>query len=938
MSVRLLLFVCLFFSVQRSLSQVVTTVPAFPTADSEVTLIFDLAQAKDSRAAGLLGKTGDVYLWSGAGTTETGDAFQFQPTGQTNFNAPFVPGTMTALGNNKWQIRLVPRTYFNVPANQPIRRLGVLLKSSDGRAQTEDLYVRIYDNRLSINRVEPTEKDFFVSPNTTLPVRYRTSQRAALSLTVDGQPITNVLDRDSLRAQLNTGTQLGTRRMVVFRAMTMTSPTGQAAADTFYFTVRPEPTVAELPAGMRDGVNYTSPSTATLVLFAPRKSFVYAIGEFNNWRPSPEYLMKRTPDGNRYWIELKNLTPKTEIAYQYLVDGTLAVADPYATKILDPNNDRFIPATTYPNLKPYPTGATGIVSILQTDQTAYPWRKINFERPDPANLIVYELLVRDFSANRNYKTVTDSLPYLKRLGINCIEIMPIMEFAGNDSWGYNPIFYFAPDKAYGTADDLKRFIEAAHQQGIAVVLDMVLNQADYEYPYVKMYWDGNRPSPDNPFFNPQATHPFSVFFDFNHESPATQALVERVNTYWLQEFRFDGFRFDLSKGFTQKQSGNDVGSWSSYDLSRVRIWKRIYDQIRAVDPTAYVILEHFADNTEEKELADYGMMFWGNHNGDFRNTAKGRAASLNGLSAKERGWQRPNLIGYAESHDEERLLVDVLKNGRVENNYNTTQLPTALERAKLAAAFLITTPGPKLIWQFGELGYDVSIDENGRTGAKPIRWEYYSDPNRRKLYGVYRELINLKKTVPAFRSTDVTMATNDLVKRITLRDPANTIFLIGNSDAEVRTVPGGFPGVGRWYDFFTGESINITDANSTVMMQPGEFHLYSSQPLPKPEAGLVPFGPSMAVVTAVTEQPVDGLTLSPNPSADEARLELSNPYRGLVNLYLTDASGRELRSSRAVKTADTLIQTIDLRNLPNGLYIIRLQLGEQRVVRKVMKQ
>lgn len=116
------LYYCLFlccFTPLLTLAQVITTQPAFPTADAEITLIFDLTQAKDGRAKGLLGKKDDVYLWSGAGSTETGDAFQFQPTGQTNFSAPFTPGKMTPLGNDRWQIKLVPRTYFGVPAGTP---------------------------------------------------------------------------------------------------------------------------------------------------------------------------------------------------------------------------------------------------------------------------------------------------------------------------------------------------------------------------------------------------------------------------------------------------------------------------------------------------------------------------------------------------------------------------------------------------------------------------------------------------------------------------------------------------------------------------------------------------------------------------------------------------------------------------------------------------
>ena len=204
-------------------------------------------------------------------------------------------------------------------------------------------------------------------------------------------------------------------------------------------------------------------------------------------------------------------------------------------------------------------------------------------------MVVYELLVRDFIQNRNYQTLTDSLGYLKRLGINTIELMPITEFSGNDSWGYNPIYYFAPDKAYGTKDALKRFIDAAHKQGIAVVLDIVLNQADYEFSLrEKCTGQATDPLPIVRTFNQQATHPFSVFFDFNHESPDTKAFVDRVCAYWLREFNMDGFRFDLSKGFTQKNTGNDVAAWGAYDASRIAILKRIYDQIRTVDPTAYV--------------------------------------------------------------------------------------------------------------------------------------------------------------------------------------------------------------------------------------------------------------------------------------------------------------------------------------------------------------
>lgn len=935
-----LAFICSTFVAS---AQLVTTQPPFPTADQEITLIIDLKQARDTRAAGLLGKKDDVYLWSGAGRTETGNAFEFQPANQLDFFKPFEPGRLTFLGNDRWQIKLTPRQYYNVPANVPIRRLGLVVKSGDGKSQTEDFFVRIFENKFTVAFTIPTEDRFFVEPNAQIRFQAVASQKADFQVTLLGTPIYSATNRDTISFTFPAGSTQNVTFPVIVKAQTAT----EVAADTFYYAIRPQPNIADLPAGIRDGINYTGPDKVILSFLAPNKQFVHLIGEFNNWTYGPAWLMNRTPDGNRYWFELTGLQPGKEVAFQYLVDGKLAVADPYADKILDPNNDRFIPATTYPNLKTYPTGATGIVSVLQTNQTPFNWQVTNFQRPDPKTMVVYELLVRDFVSNRNYKTLTDSLPYLKRLGVNVIELMPIMEFSGNDSWGYNPIFYFAPDKAYGTKDELKRFIDACHKNGMAVVLDMVLNQADYEFPYVKMYWDGDRPAANNPFFNQQATHPFSVFFDFNHESAATQTYVQRVCQYWLQEFKFDGYRFDLSKGFTQRNSGNDVGAWGNYDASRVAIWKRIYDQIRSFDKSAYVILEHFADNREERELADYGMLLWGNVNGDFRFATRNGTGNFAGISYQNRGFQNPNLIGYAESHDEERLVFDMKQNGAIDGTYSVRDQNTALERAKTAAAFLLSVPGPRLLWQFGELGYDLSINtcsdgatinDGCRTAAKPVRWNYAQDPQRLKLFKVYSEFIKLKQTVPAFSSTEFVMDFTTSVKRLTLPHPGNTVFLIGNFDTKPQTVKANFPVGGKWYHHFSGQEITVTDPNVTITLEPGSFHLYTTVKLQTPEAGIVPFAVVPSVVTAVQEEPATVFSLAPNPAHDDLTVDLNNDFRGMLSWRLLDASGREIRIGQVQKSTQQFRQTISLKALPAGAYFMHIRQGQQSLEKRIMKQ
>ncbi|WP_299991544.1 alpha-amylase family glycosyl hydrolase [uncultured Pontibacter sp.] len=925
------LFVFLSGIAWRVQAQAVQTIPEFPNGDQEITLIFDVKQSKDGRATGLLNKTDDVYLWSGAGTVGSTDAFQYQPAGQTNFNQPFNLGKMTSLGNDRWQIKLTPRTYFGVPAGQTIDKLGLLLKNGNGTAQTEDFIIQIYDGSLQIALREPEQRNFFVDANSAIPVRAVISSKASVTVKLDNTVVYSASDADEVQTSINAGNQAGVQRTV-----TVEAKLGDATAtESFTFRVKPQPTVAALPAGMRDGVNYTSATSAVLVLYAPFKSFVYAIGEFNNWESSPEYLMKRTPDGNRYWIELNSLPAGAEVAYQYLVDGTLAVADPYTEKILDPAMDQYIPASTYPNLKAYPEGAEGIVSILQTNQQSYTWKVTDFQRPDPENLVIYELHVRDFIAARNYQTLTDTLTYLKRLGINAIELMPVMEFSGNDSWGYNPIFFFAPDKAYGTKNDLKAFIDKAHEIGIAVILDIVLNQADYEYPYVKMYWDGNQPAANNPFFNQRATHSFSVFFDFNHESDATKALVERVNRHWIEEYNIDGYRFDLSKGFTQTNTGENVNAWSAYDASRVATWKRIYDEIRSYDETAFVILEHFADNQEEKELSNYGMMFWGNHNHDYRNMAKGVQANPQGISYKNRSWENPYLIGYMESHDEERIMYDVLTNGNRNGNYNTRTLSTALDRAKLAAAFFLPIPGPKMIWQFGELGYEVPIDQNGRTGQKPIRWEYQQQLERQKLYQVYAELIKLKLNEPAFSTDDFDLQLNGHVKRISLFHEDMRVFIVGNFDVKVQPVNANFPIAGVWYDYFTGRENNITDPGQVMELQPGEFHIYTTKKLETPQPGLVPW--QGLVLSAEEELAERGLSVYPNPMQEATVLHLEGDYRGPVQVQLVDMTGRQLQQVRFLKHHHSHQEQLRLQRVPAGVYYMQVEQGGKKSVHKLLK-
>jgi hypothetical protein len=178
-------------------------------------------------------------------------------------------------------------------------------------------------------------------------------------------------------------------------------------------------------------------------------------------------------------------------------------------------------------------------------------------------------------------------------------------------------------------------------------MDLVLNHAFGQSPFVQLYLDyyGTdqivMKSP-NPWFNVISPNPvYKWGADFNHESSATQKLVDRVTSYWMTEYKIDGFRFDFTKGFT-----NTPGDGSSYDAARISILQRMADKIWQVNPAAYVILEHFAPNGEEKILAEYGMMLWGNMNYQYTEAVMGFTSDLTYATPQSRGWSQPNLVSY----------------------------------------------------------------------------------------------------------------------------------------------------------------------------------------------------------------------------------------------------------------------------------------------------
>lgn len=844
----------LVMSTGHALAQQLTISPAFPKADQSLTLTVDVT------GTGLNNFASDVYIWTWIPGNPASPPTNVNPASSMSV-ALRNAARWTKLSANVYTITFTPTVFFGAPLSAfSGNQMGFLLKGNDwSNGQTADIFVTFFTG-FAVQYTLPTSSSFFVNTGQQIPITAVASETAALEIKVGGVSVATNPSATSL-SYTHTVAETSGSVDVEFLA-TKAGP--ETKTTSFTYVVRSAPTVAPRPPGIVDGINYSSDQTkATLSLWAPGKTSVYVVGDFTGWDINGAYQMKHT-GGEHFWLEITGLTPGTEYAFKYLVNESLWLADPYGDKILDPD-DQFIPAGTYPGLMPFPQAAMtnkwyyNRASVLQTGQTPYPWVVTNFTKPPKENLVIYELLIRDFFAasDRNYQNLIDTLTYLKRLGVNAIELMPITEFGGNESWGYNPQFMFAPDKSYGTKNKLKEFIDKCHQEGIAVILDMVMNHHDTPNPYVMMDFDFNafKPTAANKWFNVDAKHPFNVFFDMNHESTYAKKYLDTVNHYWLNQFKFDGFRYDLSKGFTQTNNPNDVGAWGQKDNSRIAILNRMADKIWSHTPGAYVILEHFADNAEEIELANHGMLLWGNLNHAYNQNTMGFAgdSDFSWIYHETRNWTVPHVIGYMESHDEERIMYRNNTNGVTLGGYNVKDPLVGVERVKAAAAMFLTIPGPKMIWQFGELGYDISIDQGGRVSPKPVKWDYLANPSREKLNQVMETLIKLKKTYPIFRTSDVTFAgMNTLTKQMMLKSepftttPSGTsqmsAVIVANFDVAVKSVNVNFPHTGNWYHYYSGgDLLNVTNTTTAISLQPGEARIYTNVALPAPQPEIIQF-------------------------------------------------------------------------------------------------
>jgi len=927
-----------------------------PDATASATILFD------KTGTGLATYSGTIYAHTGL--TVNGTPWQnVKGSWGNNTTQP----ALTLVSGNIYKLDLTPTilAYYGV-ASGSVTKVNMVFRNAAGNAQTVDLTLDVGAFQASLVTPNESSNTIINSGQSLTITANNTNGSANYNLLANGVSI-NTFSGTSYSYTDTNITVNKTYELQITQGITFFSK-------SFGVIVNAGTTNEAMASGLEDGINYnpSDATKATLVLDAPGKEFVYVAGSFNNWQPGTNYLMKKDPGTGKFWLELTGLTSGQQYTYQYwVVDSTpttnspavVKTADPYSTLVLSPFDDQYIPATTYPNIPTYPAGQQREVTVLQTGQTPYVWSAAtnNFVKPKKEDLIVYELLVRDFDANRSYQNIIDRIDYFKNLKINAIELMPVMEFEGNESWGYNTAYHMALDKFYGPSTKLKELVDLCHQNGIAVILDLALNHAFGRNPMVRMWMkdpDGDGwgdAASDNPYFNEFARHSYSVGNDFNHSLARTKYFTKRVIKQWIQEYKIDGFRWDLTKGFTQACSGGDDTCTNAYQADRVAILKEYADYSWSLDPNHIAIFEHLGAASEEQQWANYrltgdadgiskGVLMWGESTYPYTQLIEGYStgADISSIGHVSRGFAGKRLIGYPESHDKERLIYSAVAYG---NGAGTApplnNLNNALSRMSAIAATSILVPGPKMIWHFAELGYDDSIftcnngtvntDFDVTTGdckldTKPQeQWtnNWLAVPNRLQIYNDYKRLIQLKIDEPVFEGDyAISPDANNVKQRVYVYNNSlpstqlKNVVIIANFSVATLSINPSFPYAGNWYNLMDNTLYNVSNTTATISLPPGGFRVYGNQP---------------AALSTDGFSAISSVSLYPNPTSG------SFSIKGQVSkVYVYSITGQLVKSFENVSSED---YQFDINDLNNGVYLVKaFDLNNSSKTMKVIKQ
>lgn len=905
-------------------AQCTSTPPVIQENSKDIVVYFHADQGNQ----GLMNQpsTAQIYAHTGVITSASQSTGDWKYAPEWGDNTPKYK--LDYVSPNLWKLNIGEiRSYYGITnPNETVTKLAFVFRTADKTAEGKgpngsDIFLDVFPAGLQASLTSNHEGNVVDLDNPQVTFTLNSTTAANLDITVNGTSIGSANGTTELSANY-TFTKSGNYTIVG----TATS-NGQTATSTLSYIVPVPSQPATYPGGTpKMGAVRNADGSVTFCLAAPGKSSAIIVGNWDNYQVNTERTMAyQDYQNDRYfWITIPNLEKGKNHIYYYLVDGEKRVGDPYARLVLDPYNDKFISADVYPDMPRYPYDIVTDVpmAVFNDNLNNYNWKVTDFKGADKDNLFIYELLFRDFTGTEGKKLgdgtvrkAMEKIPYLKALGVNTVELLPINEFNGNNSWGYNPNFYFAPDKAYGTPDDYKAFIDECHANGIAVILDMVFNQTDWLHPWYQLY-----PVGQNPFYNATAPHAYSVLNDWNQGYPLVRQQFRDVLKYWIEEYKIDGYRFDLVKGLgnNSSYSNNGDAATNAFNQSRIDNMRDLQLAIEAVKPDAYFINENLAGAQEENAMAEYGQLNWANVNHQGGQFAMGYSSdsALNRFYAPDDSRTWGSTVSYLESHDEQRLAYLQNTNGAQGVKGNLTN---SMHRLSSAAAQMMMAPGSHMVWMFSELGNSESTKTaNGSNNVDPktVRWNYYDNAKRRGLYDCYAQLAGIRNANPEMFGRDVTVSMNCGVanwsngRTIVLTKDNKRIIVAVNPNTSGDPLP-------IYAPFLTRDN-----ADWQILSQSHE-----TNPTFDAASGIITVEPNCYVVvgsaslTGEDEITVEGAGTSLSVTGGRGFLSVSNAPAA-VHVYSLDGTARFVSNEGGNVTV----------SLPAGVYIIRSGNAASKVV------
>jgi|FLOH01.1.fsa_nt_gi 1,4-alpha-glucan branching enzyme len=556
--------------------------------------------------------------------------------------------------------------------------------------------------------------------------------------------------------------------------------------------------IAPVPDGLTYGQNISS-SGVTNLIYAPAQSVVLAlitqagvVGETSAAIP-----MNRASETSDIWWMQSNLSAGDYDLEYVLIDGR-RISDPYSVEVI---NDR---------------------TRFHIGATPFTWTDQEFERPAKDTMIIYELHLDDYAAmgsgNGRFSHLINRLDHLQSLGINAIELMPVMEFPGERSWGYNPTHYGAVESTYGTPDEFKALVNEAHNRGISILLDVVWNHVNSSGPL----WQIQPNFALNPYckdwtdLRPNETQNSYGMIDLDHFTDEMQEHVRIIQQRWIEEFHVDGYRYDFTRGIGWDMAQPDYGilGWvtamNNFDPSLMQIAEHL-----PADP--YLIANSQLDAGWHDSFRD--RLYDEAYSPISLETMREQVIKLREYSNTGSSYSnRTQAIKSIVTHDEQSLIMEMVQWGGV-------PLTIALQRDKLYSAMTFTSLGVPMMWQGQELGMKSGWvgGDNDKLSYRPMDWSLLDTERGQSHLALYKQLITLRKHNPAMWRG----AYQDLWRYTTERvivwgfndtffsgrgDQVTIIANFSGSSQTVQNVP--FMSAGDWHNYIDpANSLTTADGN-----------------------------------------------------------------------------------------------------------------------------